>query len=160
MRKPVSMTMDARLFDELQAHLFPGDHDEHGAVIAAGIVETERGTRLLAREAFLAKDGVEYVPGTRGYRALTARFVAERSGHCENEKLCYLSVHCHGGTDRVGFSGDDFASHERGYPALLDITRGGPVGALVFAENAVAGDLWTPRGRFQLDHLTVVGSVV
>lgn len=160
MKKPVSMTMDARLFDGLQAHLFPGDHDEHGAVIAAGIVETERGTRLLAREAFLARDGVEYVPGTRGYRALTARFVAERSGYCENQKLCYLSVHCHGGTDRVGFSDDDFASHERGYPALLDITRGGPVGALVFAENAVAGDLWTPRGRFQLDHLTVVGSVV
>jgi len=160
MRKPVSITMDQRLFDVIYTHLFPGDHDEHGAVIAAGIVETERGTRLLAREAFLARDGVEYVPGTRGYRALTARFVAETSGYCESQNLCYLSVHCHGGRDTVEFSNDDLASHERGYPALLDITRGGPVGALVFAENAVAGEVWTPSGRCRLDELVVLGNSI
>src|SRR4029077_19752821 len=34
---------------------------------------------------------------------------------------------------------------------------GGPVGALVFAQNAVAGDIWTPAGQYELDHLTVIG---
>jgi hypothetical protein len=52
------------------------------------------------------------------------------------------------------------ASHERGYPALLDITRGGPVGALVFAERAVAGDIWTPQGRVALSYTTVIGSQI
>jgi tRNA A37 threonylcarbamoyladenosine dehydratase len=160
MNTPVSLTIDEPLFERLYHHLFPGDNDEHGAVIAAGIVETSRGTRLLAREVFLAEDGVDYVPGTRGYRALTARFVAQVSGYCAAQNLCYLAVHCHGGRDEVSFSADDMASHERGYPALLDITKGGPVGALVFATNAVAGDIWTRSGRYTLSHLTVIGSRV
>lgn len=157
MKTPLTLTIDEPLFRKLYGHLFPGDRDEHGAVIAAGVAETGRGTRLLAREVFLAEDGVDYVPGKRGYRALTAKFVAEKSGYCADQNLCYLAVHCHGGRDSVGFSGDDNASHERGYPALLDITDGGPVGALVFAENAVAGDIWTRQGRLSLDYLTIVG---
>lgn len=160
MKKSVSLTIDEPLFQTLYEHLFPGDCDEHGAVIAAGIVETPRGIRLLAREVFLAKDGVDYVPGTYGYRALTARFVAEASHRCATQNLCYLAVHCHGGQDYVSFSADDTASHERGYPALLDITHGGPVGALVFAKNAVAGDIWTSLGRLPLHHMTSVGSRV
>jgi hypothetical protein len=157
MKTPISLTMDESLYRRLREHLFPGDGDEHGAVIVAGIAESPRGTRLLARDLFVAEDGTDYVPGTRGYRALTARFVAEKAGYCADEKLCYLAVHCHGGYNQVAFSGDDMASHERGYPALLDITRGGPVGALVFADNAVAGDIWTPQGRFELSHATIIG---
>ncbi len=160
MNTPLTLTMDEQLFNQLQAHLFPGDGDEHGAVIAAGMSETSRGTRLLARDLFLAEDGVDYVPGTRGYRALTADFVAHKSDYCLREGLCYLAIHCHGGYDSVEFSPDDNASHERGYPALLDITHGGPVGALVFARNAVAADIWTPSDRYPLAHMTVVGRQV
>ncbi|MGB3653935.1 MAG: ThiF family adenylyltransferase [Rivularia sp. (in: cyanobacteria)] len=157
MKEPIEVIIDDPEFQKLFNHLFPGDGDEHGAVIIAGIVKTERVTRLLVRRVILARDGIDYVPGQRGYRALTARFVAEVSGSCAKENLCYLAVHCHGGKDEVRFSADDIASHERGYPALLDITRGGPIGALVFAKNAVAGDIWTPSGRYHLDRLTIVG---
>ncbi len=69
-------------------------------------------------------------------------------------------MHCHGGTDEVGFSSDDLASHRRGYPALLDITDGGPVGALVLARNALAGDIWTRNGRYEIDYTNVIGSKV
>lgn len=156
MRGPISVRVDRPLFSVLFDHLFPGDGDEHGAVLAVGVCKSPRGTRLLAREVFMARDGVDYVPGTRGYRALTARFVAETSDYCASHNLGYLAVHCHGGRDEVAFSGDDLASHRRGYPALLDIT-GGPVGALVFAMGAVAGEIWARDGVFPLSHLTVVG---
>lgn len=119
-------------FEQLHRHLFPGDEDEHGAVITAGIVDSPGQRRFLAREVFLAKDGVDYVPGKYGYRALTPDFVARVSHHCAKERLAYFAVHCHGGRDSVGFSETDLKSHQRGYPALLDITKGGPVGALVF----------------------------
>ena len=157
MKRPLTLRIEEDLFNRLVAHLFPGDGDEHGAVIAAGIAESPSGTRLLARDLFLARDRIDYVPGTRGYRALTPQFVARVSDYCFQHGLCYLAVHCHGGVDSVSFSPDDLASHERGYPALLDITQGGPVGALVFAANAVAGDIWTPDGRHPLEHLTVLG---
>jgi molybdopterin/thiamine biosynthesis adenylyltransferase len=160
MKAPISLRIDEPLFRRLFAHLFPGDGDEHGAVVAAGLATSDRGTRLLARELFVARDGIDYVPGQRGYRALTPRFVAEVSDYCASQNLCYLAAHCHGGTDSVEFSGDDLASHERGYPALVDILRGGPMGGLVFARNAVAGDIWTPTGRYALDHMTVVGANV
>ena len=107
---------------------------------------TDRGLRLLARDLFLAEDGVDYVPGERGYRMLTPRFVMEKSRNCRDQKLAYLAIHNHGEGESVGFSRVDLASHERGYPALLDILNGQPVGALVFAKRAVAGDLWRSNG--------------
>lgn len=146
------------LASQLESHLFPGDGDEHGAVVGAAVVSTDRGHRLLARRLFLARDGKDYVPGDRGYRKLTAAFVRDCALDCADEGLAYLAIHCHGGDDRVGFSSDDMASHERGYPALLDIVDGPPVGGLVFARNAVAGDIWLPdRTRATLHHAEVVG---
>jgi hypothetical protein len=137
-----SLILPDPLAERLLAHLFPGDGDEHGAVLVAGLARGPRGIRLLGRELFLARDGKEYVRGERGYRMLTGAFVTEKILYCRDEGLCYLAIHNHGGTDAVGFSPDDLASHERGYPALLKIARGQPVGALVFARNAVAGDVW------------------
>ena len=54
------------MYARLHTHLFPGDGDEHGAVILAGLAETEHGVRLLARELHFAKDGRDYVQGKRG----------------------------------------------------------------------------------------------
>jgi hypothetical protein len=153
-----SLQVPAELMDRLTGHLFPGDDDEHGAMLAAGMVRTPRGVRLLARHLVLARDGIDYVPGRRGYRMLTASFVTDNILRCAAEGLVYLAVHCHGGTTSVGFSGDDMASHERGYPALLDLADGPPVGGLVFAEDAVAGDVWLPGGeRVTLEVARVVG---
>lgn len=146
-------------FERLHGHLFPGDNDEHGAVVGAGITKEANGvTRLLVREIFLAKDGVDFVESKRGYRKLRAEFVRDTVRRCIKEGLVYLAVHNHGGRDRVAFSGTDLESHERGYPALLDLSDGRPVGALVFAENAVAGDIWLPGGRrCNIERATVVG---
>jgi hypothetical protein len=156
--RPWRLVLPHGLYARLHRHLFRGDGDEHGAVIAAGVAETDRGVRLLARDVHLAVDGIDYVPGKRGYRLLKADFIHTRVIDCRDERLAYLAVHNHGGRDRVAFSGDDLRSHERGYPALLDIAQGMPVGALVFAENAVAGDIWLPgETRVQLEAASVVG---
>lgn len=153
-----SLRIAPAMMDELSHHLFPGDRDEHGAVIGATVHHTARGTRLLARKVFFAQDGIDYVAGRRGYRMLTAAFVSDCILECERDGLAYLAVHCHGGRDSVAFSDTDLASHTRGYPALRDFLDGSPVGGLVFAANAVAGDLWLPDGRrVNLDRLEVPG---
>ncbi len=155
---PWRLTLPEGMYQTLNSHLFPGDHDEHGAIILAGICESDRGLRLIARELHLALDGKDYVPGQRGYRMLRGEFIQSRIIRARDMKLAYLAIHNHGGAHSVAFSGDDFASHERGYPALLDIARGMPVGALVFATSAVAGDLWFPGlNRAELSHAAIVG---
>ncbi|MBF0665042.1 MAG: ThiF family adenylyltransferase [Brevundimonas sp.] len=146
------------MFDDLTAHLFPGDGDEHGAVIQAGLLETPDGPVLTARTLVLAKEGEDWVPGNRGYRMMLARFVAGQARRCRDEKLVYLAVHNHGGRESVAFSAVDLESHERGFPALLDLVEGLPVGSLVFARDAVAGDIWFPDGaRLKVDQMVVVG---
>ncbi|MCY4620149.1 MAG: ThiF family adenylyltransferase [Chloroflexi bacterium] len=156
--RPWRLTIPAGLHAELQRHLFPGDGDEHGAVILAGTCESDRGLRLVARELHLAKEGVDYVPGKRGYRMLKAEFIQSKILRARDRRLAYLAIHNHGGTNSVGFSGTDLSSHERGYPALLDIARGMPVGALVLARSAVAGDLWFPDGaRAPLSQAAIIG---
>jgi len=106
---------------------------------------------------FVARDGIDFVPGKRGYRRLTPEFVRERIVHCREQGLSYLAVHNHGGENHVAFSPVDNASHERSYPALLDIADQ-PVGALVFARNAAAGDIWMPdRRRREVDEVIVTG---
>lgn len=153
-----SVTMTGEQWAALRGHLFPGDKDEHGAVLRCGIARGERGNRLLVKDVVLAEDGRDYVAGDRGYRKLTADFVAENIDVCADEQLAYLAIHNHGRGTSVSFSGTDMASHERGYPALLDINGGVPVGALVFASDAVAGDIWLGgRERAEITHLRVVG---
>ena len=145
MSRSFDLVLPEQLSRDLFLHLF-SDGDEHGAVLSAGVVDTPRGLRLLARELFIARDGIDYVAGRAGYRMLTARFVAHHARHCRDQGLAYLAVHNHEGVDSVRFSDTDLASHQRGYPALLDIVNGPPVGALVFAERAVAGELWIRNG--------------
>src|SRR5689334_11931488 len=104
MTTPWSLHVPPDLMDRLTGHLFSGDGDEHGAVIAAGMAESSRGVRLLARDLVLAQDGIDYVPGKRGYRMLTASFVTENILRCASDRLVYLAIHCHGGRNSVGFS--------------------------------------------------------
>jgi hypothetical protein len=104
-----------------------------------------------------AADGAEYVRGRRAY-TLVPRFVSEQAQRCADERMAYIAVHNHFGSGSVSFSPTDLASHARGYPALLDITNGGPVGALVIAEGAAAGDIWTPKGRSYVEKVVVLGS--
>ena len=157
--KPWRLTIPEGLYTKLNNHLFPGDEDEHGAVILAGVCDSYRGIRLVARELHLATDGVDYVPGKRGYRMLRAEFIQKWIVRARDKRLAYLAIHNHGGEHSVAFSGPDLASHERGYPALLEIARGMPVGALVFARSAVAGDLWLPHHqRGILNSATIIGN--
>lgn len=152
------LVLPAGLKRQLDRHLFPGDRDEHGAAILAGIAETPHEVRLLAREVVLAEDGLDFAEGERSYRMLKADFVTRQVLRARDERLVYLAVHNHGGKDRVAFSVTDNRSHERSYPALLQIVKGMQVGALVFAQNAVAGDIWWPDGgRAVLEGATVVG---
>ena len=140
---PWQLVIPNSIWTELTEHLFPGDGDEHGAIATAGIVHTDRGTRLLVRELFPARDGEDFVPAKNAHRRLTPKFVNDRIRHCRDHHLAYLAIHNHGGHDTVAFSSVDLRSHERGYPALRDIARGQPVGALVIARHALAGDVWT-----------------
>jgi hypothetical protein len=152
------LVIPSGIWQELEGHLFPGDGDEHGAVIGITTTTSVRGVRLLGRTLRIARDGIDYVPGEHGYRMLTPSFVREAILDFSDDGLGYLAIHCHGGTNSVGFSPDDMESHERGYPALRDIADEHIVGGLVFARNAVAGDLWLPDGRrVELDSARIVG---
>ena len=89
---------------------------------------------------------------------LTADFVRRCAVDCASEGLAYLAVHNHPGTDRVAFSDVDMASHQRGYPAIVDILDGPPAGGLVFAHRAVAGDIWVSADhQMELDDAVIVG---
>jgi len=154
-----NLTLPARLWADLSKHLF-NDDDEHGAVILAEHTSGPRGPRLLGRTLILAVDGEDYVKGTTGYRALRPEFVRDTAIRAGDEGLAYLATHNHFGTTRVGFSSIDMDSHERGYPALRQIT-GQIVGGLVFTPHAAAGDLWLPDGtRSPLAEVVIPGNNV
>lgn len=141
-----SLTVPPLLWERLYDHLFPGDGDEHAAIILASVVDGPRGPRLLARHVLLAADGIDYVPGSRGYRALTVEFIDSALDLAEEENLGYLGVHCHQGSDRVAFSKVDLAGQKRGHPAIAQHLQQ-PAGGLVLARRAVAGRVSLPDGE-------------
>ena len=156
--KPWVLVVTERHYEQLTAHLFPGDGDEHGAAILAGFAETDREVRLLVREVVLAVDGRDFVPGERSYRQLKAEFIMPLVNEAAQDGLVYLAIHNHGGEHSVAFSFLDLDSHRRNYPALLAITRGTPVGALVLAHNAVAGSIWLDREtQVSLQRTIIIG---
>ncbi|KOV96345.1 MULTISPECIES: ThiF family adenylyltransferase [unclassified Streptomyces] len=140
-----SLTIPARLWQQLQSHLFADDRTARAAVILAGWTNGPRGLRLLARELVPAQDHTDYGPGTTGHHALAASFVRDNILRARDENLAYIAVHNHSGTTRVRFSPTDLASHERGYPALTQISNT-PVCGLVLTPQAAAGDLFHPDG--------------
>lgn len=143
-------------WNRLHQHLFPGDGDEHGAVLLCGQAG-ENGHRLLVREVVLAVDGIDYVPGDLGYRHLRGEFVTTQLRRAKNLGLVYLAAHNHGGRLSVSFSDDDLASHERGYPTLLQLNKR-PVGGLVLAEESIAADVWFSDGtRRNMRDTTIIG---
>lgn len=147
MKRDVQLVLPASLYSKLMDHLFPGDYYEHGAVLAAGVATTQAGLRLLVREVWTAEEPTDYRLGPKGYMGLQAPFIHRCITRCRDQRLVYLAVHNHGGAGHVAFSDVDMASHARGYPALLDIANGMPVGALVVAKGAFELDLWHPGGR-------------
>jgi molybdopterin/thiamine biosynthesis adenylyltransferase len=154
----MSLRVGEQLWASVAGHIHQPDRDEHGGALLCGIATDHTGKRrLLARTFVPAIDGVDYVPGTRGYRHLKAAFIRKVVLQAREQGLVCLLVHGHGAGDKVEFSKTDFASHQRGYPSLLDVA-GQSVGALVLATNAVAGDIWNTDGtRDILDTTVVVG---
>jgi molybdopterin/thiamine biosynthesis adenylyltransferase len=145
----------------LTDHLFPGDGDEHGAVLLAGMSCSKGRQTFHIREVHLAKEGTDYVEGKIGYRALSPTFIHKMITRARDEKLAYLAVHNHATDLRVGFSQIDLDSHALGYPALLQISRGVPVGALVFGHRSIEADIWLADGRrLGLDHAAVIGNTI
>lgn len=155
----IELRMTAAQRDALLDHMFCGDGEEHGAVLACGIARTSRATRLLVREVFLARDGADFVTSSRAHRALSAEFVARTSDYCRDGGYVWLSVHNHGPGDSVAFSSLDRRSHERLYPSLEHYTRH-PVGALVFADRAVAGEVRFDGVPNKLSGATILGDRV
>ncbi|WP_238590424.1 ThiF family adenylyltransferase [Nitrospira moscoviensis] len=148
-------------FNRVMSHLFPGDDDEHAAVLLAGVSLIEGRLTLLVRETYVAREGIDYVHGKTGYRALAPTFIHRCITRARDERLVYLAIHNHLSDEYVGFSSVDLASHERGYPALLQIARGMPVGALVFGKRSIEADIWLPdRTRLSLEQAIVVGSTI
>lgn len=161
MNKKCRIRIAREEFNAVHAHLFPGDMDEHGAVLLAGTSQSNGQLNLHVREVHLADEGTDYVEGKIGYRALSPTFIHRLITRARDEKLAYLAVHNHGTDREVGFSGIDFQSHERGYPALLQIGRGVPVGALVFGRQSIEADVWLSDGsRLCLDETVVVGNTI
>jgi hypothetical protein len=153
--------MASRDYKALMAHMFPGDHDEHGAVLLCGVSTPDSTPTFYVRELHIARDGSDYVEGKIGYRALSPTFIHRVITRARDEKLAYIAVHNHDSDRRVAFSGIDLDSHELGYPALLQISRGMPVGALVVGHRAAEADMWMPDGRrLHLDELLTVGTSV
>lgn len=148
-------------YTTLHEHHFPGDDDEHGSVLHAGLCQDGDMMRLLVREVYPAKFGKDYVKGTLGYRALAPQFIHRHITGCRDERMVYLAVHNHDSDRNVGFSQIDLESHARGYPALLGIAEGMPVGALVLGRNSMEADIWLPGGdRRSLSSGVVVGSSI
>src|SRR4051794_28172137 len=146
-------------FDSVYGHLYPGDQDEHGVVLLAGMSSAGGQVSLHVREVHIAREGIDYVEGKVGYRALTPTFIHKLITRARDERLVYLAAHNHGSDRQVAFSGIDLESHERGYPALLQIAKGMPVGGLVLGRRSMEVDLWLPSGqRLGLDEAVVVGN--
>jgi hypothetical protein len=131
---------------DIRAHLFPGDRDEHAAIVLAGVDERPSVTRLLGREIHLL-DETEFVPGEHGYRQISAATLARLGNRAAEEGVALVTCHSHpGATSSVSLSADDLAGHRRVFPHLLDIVDGRPVAGLAMGTESAAGELWSRSG--------------
>jgi hypothetical protein len=161
MTKTCRVRISADDHDRLRQHLFRKDRNEHGAVLLAGLSTIVDDIYFSVREVHLANDGTDYIQGKIGHRALRPQFIYRLITRARDQRLAYFAVHNHFTKSSAAFSGVDLRSHELGYPALLQIADGMPVGALVFGRLAAEADLWMPDyRRLSLEKLSIVGDAI
>jgi molybdopterin/thiamine biosynthesis adenylyltransferase len=153
----VELRIDGERAQELRAHLFQQDNDEHAAVALAGVAEIGDRLVLLVRELHLIP-AADFGPGEFGYRQTSPRRIAELSLRAADEKLAYVALHSPpGASTSVALSHDDRAGHQRLFPHLLDIVRA-PVAGLALGKHAAAGEVWLPNGDTrQVSQVRIVG---
>lgn len=146
-------------YERLHARLFPGDHDEHGAILLAGERHAAGRSTLAVRETHLLEPD-EFPPGTHGYRQFAAAALARLGNRAAQEHLAMVTVHSHPGAhERNSLSGDDLAAHERVFPHLLDITGAASVTGVALGEASAAGESWHADGsRRELTRVQVIGA--
>lgn len=140
-------------------HLFPGDRDEHAAIVLAGAHGRAERMRLLGREIHLL-DEEEFIPGEHGYRQISAATLARLGNRAADEGLALLTCHSHpGAANRVSLSGDDLDGHRRVFPHLLDIVDGRPVGGIAMGTESADGEIWIPgRTVSELSGIRMISS--
>lgn len=148
-------------YERLHAHLFPGDRDEHGAILLAGEHHTGMRSVLTVRETHLLEPH-EFPPGTHGYRQFAAGALARLGNRAAQERLAIVTVHSHPGAgERNSLSRDDLAAHERVFPHLLNITDAASVTGVALGEASAAGESWHTNGnRLELAQVKILGSSV
>jgi hypothetical protein len=148
-------------YERLHAHLFPGDHDEHGAILLVGEHHSCTGSTLAVRETHLLEPH-EFPPGVHGYRQFAAGALARLGNRAAQERLAIVTVHSHpGAREHNSLSGDDLAAHERVFPHLLDITDAASVTGVALGEASAAGESWhTDGSRRELARVKVIGASV
>jgi hypothetical protein len=154
----VELVFSPRDGEAFSSHLFPGDHDEHAAIVLAGHHQQAGRTRLLGRELHLL-GAEDFIPGEYGYRQIAPHALARLGNRAATEDLALVTCHSHpGATLSVSLSDDDLAGHERVFPQLLDIVDGQAVGGVALGTESAAGEIWFPGGRkATLDGLRVIG---
>lgn len=162
MTRDVYLNFDPCTRKAVMAHLFRDDEAEHAGVLLCGWAQTQQRITLAVREFIPAVDGVDYVTTEKQHGRLQPLFIDDALTRAADHGLAYIAIHNHVySADEVGFSKVDFASHEYGYPTLLRLNEGAPVGAAVFGTNSIEVDLWMPdRSRHQLATARVVGNWV
>ncbi len=152
------LRISADEYERLHRHLFPGDHDEHGAILLVGERHTADRSTLAVRETHLLKPH-EFPPGRHGYRQFAAAALARLGNRAAQEQLSIVTVHSHPGAHTSNaLSGDDLAAHERVFPHLLDITGAQSVTGIALGAESAAGETWHSNGsRQDLTRVQVIG---
>lgn len=159
MTRNVRLLFTPEIFQAVKAHLFPGDDHEHAGVLLCGWSQAVDRIILTVREFHPARDGIEYTLSPQMHGRIEPLFIDDCLSQAQEQGLCYIAIHNHLSVDWVAFSKVDLRSHEYGYPTLLRLNKGLPVGAAVFGANSIEVDIWMPEGtRHQLAEARVVGS--
>ena len=145
-------------YERLHRRLFPGDDDEHGAILLVGERHTTDRSTLTVRETHLL-DAHEFPPGRHGYRQFAAGALARLGNRAAHEQLSIVTVHSHPGAGTSNaLSGADLAAHERVFPHLLDITGAQSVTGIALGAESAAGEIWHSSGtRRDLTRVQVIG---
>lgn len=158
MTRDVFLNFEPSTYAAVKAHLFQEDGCEHAGALLCGWDKTEGRITLAAREFIPAVDGIDYVVNEQLHGRLQPLFIDDAITRAADQGLAYLAIHNHFSDDKVAFSRVDLASHEYGYPTLLQLNEGLPIGAAVFGTNSIEVDLWMLGGqRHQLATARVLG---
>jgi len=159
MTKDYTIILPDDIYHEVRNHLVEDPNEEAAAFLLAGIQETDKNVRLLARRVvYISREQYRHKSGY--HLDVSPQAINGIASLCEVNGLTVILCHSHTPGVRLEYSSSDNHGEARLSKFLSSVTGNKPIGSLLISAQAITGRVWQSNITQPIKSIMTVGEIM